>query len=163
MNKTYLSLGTNRGNRAANLERALTLLSEWIGDIVVCSSIYETPPWKMADKTNFFNQVILVETEMPALQLIDTIITVESMMGRKRAGNKYESRIIDIDILFFNEEIINSEELVVPHPLIPQRKFVLEPMVEIASTFIHPVLQKNIMQLLIECDDKSDIKKMISK
>jgi 2-amino-4-hydroxy-6-hydroxymethyldihydropteridine diphosphokinase len=163
MNKAYFSLGTNRGNRAANLERAIDLLSEWVGDTIIKSSVYETPPWRMVDKTNFFNQVILLEIEMPPLQLIDTIIIVETMMGRKRIGNKYESRIMDIDILFFNEEIINTEELVVPHPLIRERKFVLEPMVEIAPDFIHPIFKKSILQLLMECDDKSDIKKLISK
>jgi 2-amino-4-hydroxy-6-hydroxymethyldihydropteridine diphosphokinase len=106
------------------------------------SSVYETPPWKMVDETDFFNQVLLVETTLTAPQLIDTIILVESMMGRLRTSKKYEPRIIDIDILFFNEEIINSEELTVPHPLIQERRFVLEPMAEIAPDFIHPVLKK---------------------
>ena len=163
MNKAYLSLGTNRGNRSANLDRAVTLLSEWVGNITSLSSIYETPPWRMADKTDFFNQVILVETLLTATQLIDTVILVESMMGRKRTIKKYEPRIIDIDILFFNEEIINTEELTVPHPLIPERKFILGPMTEIAPGFIHPLLKKSIIQLLHECEDKSAIKKLVSK
>jgi 2-amino-4-hydroxy-6-hydroxymethyldihydropteridine diphosphokinase len=163
MNKTYLSLGTNRGNRSANLDRAVTLLSEWVGNIVSLSSLYETPPWRMVDKTDFFNRVLLLETALTATQLIDTVILVESMMGRVRTSKKYEPRIIDIDILFFNEEIINTEELTVPHPLMAERKFVLEPMMEIAPKFIHPVFKKNMVQLLNECEDKSAIKKLVSK
>jgi len=158
MSKAYLSLGTNRGKRIENLANAINLLSEWAGDVVVISSTYETPPWRMVDRTNFFNQVLLVETTLPALQLIDTLILIESMMGRQRTSEKYEPRIIDIDILFFDEEIINTEGLTIPHPLIKERRFVLEPMAEIASEFIHPVFKKSISQLLVECEDKSDIK-----
>jgi 2-amino-4-hydroxy-6-hydroxymethyldihydropteridine diphosphokinase len=163
MNKTYISLGSNRGNRTANLNRAINLLSEWVGNVTKVSSLYETPPWKMADKTDFYNQVLLLETILPETELIDTVILVETMMGRLRTSNKYEPRIIDIDILFFNEEIINTEELPVPHPLITERKFVLVPMVEIAPEFIHPVFKKTMVQLLDECEDKSEIRKLVSK
>jgi 2-amino-4-hydroxy-6-hydroxymethyldihydropteridine diphosphokinase len=163
MNKTYISLGSNRGNRTANLNRAINLLSEWVGNVTKVSSLYETPPWKMADKTDFYNQVLLLETILPETELIDTVILVETMMGRLRTSNKYEPRIIDIDILFFNEEIINTEELTVPHPLITERKFVLVPMVEIAPEFIHPVFKKTMVQLLDECEDKSEIRKLVSK
>jgi|SRR6185312_12051562 len=163
MNKVYLSLGSNRGNRSANLERAITLLSEWAGDVATVSSVYETPPWQMTDKTNFFNQVLLLETAFDPAQLIDTIILVETMMGRKRTGIKYEPRIIDIDILFYNDAQINTEELTIPHPLIAQRRFVLEPLTEIAPGFMHPLLKKTVTQLQDECEDKSKIKKLVSK
>ena len=163
MNKAYLSLGSNRGNRSANLERAIELLSEWIGSVAAVSSTYETPPWKMIDKTNFFNCVLLIETELPAEQLLDTVILVESMMGRQRTSQKYEPRIIDIDILFFNDEVIHTTDLDVPHPLIQERRFVLQPLAEIAPAFIHPTLKKNILQLLDECEDKSEIRKQVSK
>lgn len=163
MNRVYLSLGSNRGNRTANLKRAINLLFEWTGNIILVSSLYETPPWKMDDETAFFNQVLLLETMLSAPELIDTIILVESMMGRQRTSKKYEPRIIDIDILFFNEQIINSEELTVPHPLIKERRFVLEPMAEIAPEFIHPGFKKSITQLWIECEDKSEIRKLVSK
>lgn len=163
MNKAFLSLGSNRGNRSANLERALALLSEWAGDVIIVSSIYETPPWQMTDTTNFFNQALLLETALDPEQLLDTIILVETMMGRKRTGKKYEPRIIDIDILFYNDTQINSRELIIPHPLIPQRRFALEPLAEIAPGFMHPVLSKPISQLLNECADKSKIRKFVSK
>jgi len=163
MNKVYLSLGSNRGNRSANLERAITLLSEWAGDVVTVSSVYETPPWQMTDKTNFFNQVLLLETAFDPAQLIDTIILVETMMGRKRTGIKYEPRIIDIDILFYNDAQINTEELTIPHPLIAERRFVLEPLTEIAPGFMYPLLKKTVTQLRDECEDKSKIKKLASK
>lgn len=163
MNKAYLSLGSNRGNRKNNLERAIELLSEWAGDVVTVSSVYETPPWQMNDRTNFFNQVLLLETTLDPAQLIDTIILVETMMGRKRTGKKYEPRIIDIDILFYNDAEINTEELTIPHPLIPQRRFVLEPLTEIAPGFMHPALKKTMAQLLDECEDKSEIRKFVSK
>jgi len=163
MNKVYLSLGSNRGGRTAHLKNAIDLLSEWAGEVTVVSSLYETPPWKMEDETNFINQALLLETEMSAAQLIDTIILIESMMGRQRSANKYEPRKIDIDVLFFNNEIINTDELTVPHPLLQERKFVLVPMAEIAPEFIHPVFKKSISRLLNECEDKSEIQKLVSK
>src|ERR1700684_923531 len=112
MNKAYLSLGSNRGNREANLKSAVNLLTEWAGNITVVSSLYVTPPWKMKDKTDFINQVVLLETNFSALELIDNIILIEAMMGRQRTTKKYEPRIIDIDILFLNEEVINLEDLI---------------------------------------------------
>jgi len=163
MNKAYLSLGSNRGNRTDNLSKALSMLEEWVGSITITSSLYETPPWKMLDETDFLNQALLVETTLSAAELIDSVILVEAMMGRVRTQKKYEPRIIDIDILFFNNEIINTKELNVPHPLMQDRRFVLEPMAEIAPTYIHPVFQKSIQQLLSECSDKSGIKKLVSK
>ena len=161
MSKAYLSLGSNRGNRTANLTNAINLLSEWTGDVTTVSSLYETPPWRMVDKIKFFNQVLLLKTALPALQLIDTLILVETMMGRQRTSKKYEPRIIDIDILFFDDEIINTEVLTVPHPLIQERRFILQPMAEIAPEFIHPVFKKSMTQLLVECEDKSAIKKLV--
>jgi 2-amino-4-hydroxy-6-hydroxymethyldihydropteridine diphosphokinase len=163
MNKAYLSIGSNRGNRTTNLKKAVDLLSEWTGNVVSVSSLYETPPWKMDDDTDFINQVLLLETMLPAEELIDTIILIESMMGRQRTSKKYEPRIIDIDILFFGDKIINTKELTVPHPLIQERKFVLEPMTEIAPQFLHPGFKKSIIQLRNECEDKSEIRKLVSK
>lgn len=163
MNKAYLSLGTNRGDRFANLEKAAARLSTLAGKIIVVSSIYETPPWKMIDNTDFLNQALLLETNRTASQLMDILIEIETSMGRVRRTGSYEPRIIDLDILFFNEEIINDVKLTIPHPLIQERRFVLEPMAEIAPEFIHPVFKKNMEELLRESGDKSAIRKLVSK
>jgi len=163
MNKVHLSLGSNRGDREANLGKAVKLLSEWAGNIIRLSSLYETPPWQMTDETNFINQVILIETNLQAEGLLDTILQIELLMGRVRTSKGYEPRIIDIDILFYNEEIINSNKLSIPHPLLQERRFVLEPLNEISPDFMHPVLKKKVMQLLRECNDKSQVKKSVSK
>jgi len=163
MNKAHLSLGSNRGDRIGNLNKAINLLSTWAGNLIRVSSIYETPPWKMADETNFLNQVLVIETKLPAEKLLDMILQIESIMGRIRTAKGYEPRTIDIDILFFNDEIINNERLTIPHPLIQERKFVLEPLNEISAEYVHPVLQKSIMQLLGECGDKSTVRKLVSK
>ena len=163
MNKAHLSLGSNRGDRIGNLNKAINLLSTWAGNLIRVSSVYETPPWKMADETNFLNQVLVIETKLPAEKLLDMILQIESIMGRIRTAKGYEPRTIDIDILFFNDEIINNERLTIPHPLIQERKFVLEPLNEISAEYVHPVLQKSIMQLLGECGDKSTVRKLVSK
>jgi 2-amino-4-hydroxy-6-hydroxymethyldihydropteridine diphosphokinase len=163
MNKAYLSFGSNRGDRAGNLNKAVNLLGEWAGNISAFSSIYETPPWRMTDNVDFLNQVILVETDLLPGQLMGIIFRIESIMGRIRTSHKYEPRTIDIDILFYNDEVIKEEALVIPHPLIQERRFVLEPMAELAPDFIHPVLRKNIARLLVDCEDKSVIQKSVSK
>jgi len=163
MNKVYLSLGSNRGDRISNLDKARISIEKKLGKIVAGSFLYETPPWKMKDETDFINQVLLLETIVPVEQVMDAIIQMEERMGRVRTQKKYESRIIDIDILFFNGEIIHTDKLVIPHPLMQQRRFVLEPMAEIAPEFVHPVFKKNILRLLEECSDKSNIKKLVIK
>lgn len=163
MNRAYLSLGSNRGDRDGNLEKAIKLLSDWAGNIVAESSLFETLPWKMIDSTDFLNQVILLETALPAEKLMDVIFQIETLMGRVRTQKKYEPRTIDIDILFFNDEIIETDGLTVPHPLMQQRRFVLEPFAEIAPDFIHPVFQKSIRGILKECPDKSKVRKLVSK
>jgi 2-amino-4-hydroxy-6-hydroxymethyldihydropteridine diphosphokinase len=164
MNIAYLALGSNRGNREENLRTAIKLIEEKAGKVLLASSIYETQPWQMDDDTSFFNQVIQIETPLPAIALMKTLISIEEFMGRirqKRAG--YESRIIDIDILFFNNDIIQTESLVVPHPHISDRKFVLEPLAEIAPTYIHPSLQSAIKQLLKDCKDMCLVTKIVLK
>jgi len=163
MNKAFLSLGSNRGDRIANLNMAMAQLSEKGGNIIITSSLYETQPWKMEDKTDFFNQVLLLETNLSVRQLMNIIIKIEALMGRVRIEEKYEPRTIDIDILFFNDEIINTQELSIPHSLIQERRFVLEPLAEIAPAYIHPVFNKSSKELLAECQDKSRIKKSVSK
>src|SRR5215211_2630893 len=115
MNKAYLLLGGNIGDRLANLGKAKQFLEKKVGKIVVYSSVYETAPWGNIDQPDFLNQVLLIETELSADQITKQILFIESTLGRVRT-EKNASRIIDIDILFFNEEIIETEDVIVPHP-----------------------------------------------
>jgi 2-amino-4-hydroxy-6-hydroxymethyldihydropteridine diphosphokinase len=138
-------------------------LLEGVGSIVATSSVYETQPWKMEDETDFLNQVLLLETNLWASEVMNTILEIESLLGRVRTQQKYEPRTIDIDILFFNNEVISEPNLVVPHPFIAQRRFIVEPMAEIAGDYIHPVLKKTMVQLTSECQDKNRIRKVVTK
>ena len=153
MNKIFLIVGGNLGNRKKNLQTAATFIDEQVGAIIQSSKIYETEPWGVTDQPAFYNQVHLVKSKLNAQTIIDTILKIEEKMGRVRTI-KNAARIIDIDILFFNEEIINEPNLVVPHREIPNRRFVLMPLNEIAPLMIHPVLKKNISELLSTCKDQ---------
>jgi 2-amino-4-hydroxy-6-hydroxymethyldihydropteridine diphosphokinase len=163
MNSVYISLGSNLGNREANLLKSIELLNKTVGKVIAVSSLYETEPWKMGDVTSFINQVILLETTLSADKLMELLLETEMQMGRVRTSKKYESRAIDIDILFFNDTIISSDKLTVPHPYLHQRKFVLEPLAEINPGFIHPKLKKDITRLLLECEDAYSVAKVMSK
>jgi 2-amino-4-hydroxy-6-hydroxymethyldihydropteridine diphosphokinase len=158
-NRAYLLTGGNMGNRAEYLHDASGNISGSCGKILKKSSLYETAAWGKTNQPNFFNQVLFIETALSADELMKQILLIEEKMGRIR-DEKYGARIIDIDILFFNDEIINKLQLVIPHPEIQNRRFVLAPMNEIAPEFIHPVLLKNIGTLLKECGDKLDVKKI---
>jgi 2-amino-4-hydroxy-6-hydroxymethyldihydropteridine diphosphokinase len=159
MNKAYLLIGGNEGNRFFYLKQALLQIERFCGEIVQQSSLYETAAWGKTDQPAFLNQVLLVHTRLDASELMAAILQVEETLGRKRI-EKYGSRTIDIDILFFNNEIINQPQLQIPHQEIQNRRFALEPMNEIAPGLLHPVLHKTIQQLLLECGDKLDVKKI---
>jgi deoxyguanosine kinase len=154
MIKVFLSLGTNLGNKQDNLLKAIKEIREGIGHVAKLSGIYETAAWGFECKDNFLNQVILVETDLSPFQLIDSCLVIENKMGRERKNSaNYESRIIDIDILFFGEEIVKGASLQIPHSMLHQRRFILEPLNEIAPELIHPILGKSISELLEECAD----------
>jgi len=157
MNNVYLLIGGNLGNRVENLKTSHDLITRDVGTIVRQSSIYETAAWGVTDQPSFLNEVLQVSTNLKAETVLETILSIEERMGRKRIV-KMGPRIIDIDILFFNEEIISLPHLKVPHPEIANRRFVLEPLNEIAPSYIHPVLQKNIHTLLLNCKDELDVK-----
>ena len=160
MNKAYLLTGGNIGNRKAMLQQAIQLLNEYCGKITAESSLYETAAWGKKDQSAFLNQALEVETGLNARQLIRKILKVEKLMGRERK-EKFGPRIIDIDILLFNDEIYDIPFLKLPHPELQNRRFALTPLAEIAPDIIHPVLKKTIKQLLADCPDKLEVKKTI--
>lgn len=166
MNRVFISLGSNLGNRSANLQKSIDLIEEKAGKVSLTSSLYETEPWQMASQTkNFVNRVILIETSMGAEYLLDTLLDIERQLGRLRnsANTLYESRIIDLDILFYNEELISTTKINIPHPLLHKRMFVLEPLAELQPNFIHPLFNKSIKTLLSECTDTTVVEKIVSK
>jgi 2-amino-4-hydroxy-6-hydroxymethyldihydropteridine diphosphokinase len=160
---TLLLLGSNLGDRAMNLRKSSELLSEMAGEILSRSSIYETEPWNMDEASWFLNQVILIKTAKSPRALMSQIESIESQMGRKTNPSKvnYESRIIDIDILYMSTIILNEPGLNIPHPRLHLRKFTLIPLCEIAPNFIHPVFLKTQIQLLEECADSGITKEYI--
>ena len=158
MNKAYLLIGGNLGNRNENLENAKKWIAIHCGSIAKASSIYETEAWGKTDQPTFLNQALEVHTTLNARQLIRRILKIEKLMGRIR-DQKYDPRIIDIDILLFNDEKYNTDFLKIPHPEMQNRRFVLVPLAEIAPLLLHPLLKKDITELLKECPDHLEVKK----
>jgi 2-amino-4-hydroxy-6-hydroxymethyldihydropteridine diphosphokinase len=159
MNRTYLLIGGNVGNRHQNLEKAAQLIDGQAGKIVQRSAIYETEAWGKSDQPAFLNQVLEVETGLDPHPLLDTILQIEQAMGRERK-EKYGPRTIDIDILLYNDIELDTDELVIPHPQMHLRRFALSPLAEIAPQVIHPFFKKSVDQLLLECPDKLAVKKL---
>ena len=157
METTYLGIGTNNGDRAKNLAKALVLIEGKAGRILKSSSVYETEPWGFESPNFFLNMVLKVETTLSPVKLLEIVHIIEAELGRKRSRTRYVSRVMDIDILFYGDEVISTKELVIPHPLISERKFVLVPLVEIEPDLVHPVFRKTISDLLIRCSDKNDV------
>jgi len=158
MNQTYLLIGGNLGNREQNLATATGSIATAVGPVVATSSIYETEAWGMKDQPAFLNQVIVAETKLDPAQLLHAILAIEEQMGRKRM-EKFGPRIIDIDILFYDQQVLQQPLLTIPHPQLHLRRFTLEPMNEIAPNFIHPVLRKSISELLQQLNDPLIVKK----
>lgn len=158
MNKLYLLLGSNMGNSTTQLAKAIRQIDKQIGRINRTSSLYATAAWGNTKQPDFLNQVILVESNLSAQQTMKTILKIEKQMGRVRTV-KNAPRIIDIDILFFNKEIIEEDQLSVPHPQIQNRRFVLIPLNQLSPNLKHPVLKKTVHQLLLHCPDTLNVKK----
>ena len=162
MNISYLLIGGNEGDREARLEEARTHIRTAAGPIRKASSLYETAPWGNPDQRWFLNQVLQVETARDAAPLMSILLGIEERMGRKRT-EKYGPRSIDIDMLFFNDATLREPGLIIPHPEIPNRRFVLEPLNEIASFYIHPILGLSVRELLQACTDPLEVKRLESK
>ncbi|MGZ6519205.1 MAG: 2-amino-4-hydroxy-6-hydroxymethyldihydropteridine diphosphokinase, partial [Bacteroidia bacterium] len=140
--------------------KALVSINHNAGRIIKRSDVFVTAAWGNEEQPDFYNQAVHIETELSAHELLKILLKTEEELGRKRTAEKWQERTIDIDILFYNENTINTEELKIPHPFLQDRKFVLIPMMQIAKDLIHPVLKKTIGQLLIECTDKLEVKKL---
>ena len=155
MSIAYLLSGSNLGDRAANLQSAMSLIREHAGNITVCSPVYESPSWGFEHPVPFLNQAIEIETSLSAESLLSTLHQIERKCGRKRSGDGYAARTLDIDILFYDDIIIDTADLSIPHPRLQLRRFALLPMSVIAPGLQHPVLGKSISELLHECPDDS--------
>jgi 2-amino-4-hydroxy-6-hydroxymethyldihydropteridine diphosphokinase len=158
MNRAFLLIGGNIGDRKQNLLLAVQLISKECGVVTAKSSLYETEAWGKTDQPAFLNQALEVETKLTARQLIRRVLKIEKQMGRERQ-EKYSPRVIDIDILLFNTEVHNYPLLKVPHPEMQNRRFALLPLAEIAAGMVHPLLNKTIKALLEECTDTLKVKK----
>ena len=158
MNISYLLIGGNQGERTAQLAMARERITARAGRLLCVSSLYETAAWGKTDQPDFLNQALELETALEATELIGVLLDIEKQMGRRRL-EKYGSRIIDIDILFFNDAILRLPDLVIPHPEVHNRRFALTPMAEIAPLLIHPVLGRNILELLEACPDPLAVQK----
>ena len=161
MANTYLILGSNLGNRLQNIETACTSLQNTAGTITGRSSVYESEPWGFESDANFINQVIHMKTYLSPELLLAKVSETEKKAGRIRTRNSgYESRVIDIDILFYDDRVIRSTDLIIPHPRLHLRNFVLEPLMELIPDFIHPGLNKTIRELKNMCEDIAWVRKM---
>lgn len=156
MTKIYLSLGANLGDRQSTMVSAGELIRSRIGQLSSASSFYETAPWGVTDQPAFLNQVVEVETIQQPEDVLRHILEIEHELGRVRY-ERWGARVIDIDLLYFGEEVRDTARLTLPHPRLHERKFVLIPMVEIAPDFIHPHLQKTQTALLSECPDTGEV------
>ncbi|NJB82423.1 2-amino-4-hydroxy-6-hydroxymethyldihydropteridine diphosphokinase [Wenyingzhuangia aestuarii] len=159
MNTALLSLGTNLGNKLENLNTAIQQISN-LGKVVLISSVYQTPPWGFKSD-DFYNIAINLQTELSPELLIDQLLAIETTLGRTRNSltEGYQARPLDIDIIFYNNQVINTQKLIVPHPRMQDRKFVLIPIIEIAPNFTHPALKTSLENLLETTDDASEITK----
>lgn len=160
MAKLFLLLGGNLGDKEHIFSTARIRLEKELGKITGMSSVFETEPWGFKSNDLFWNQVILIQTECLPLQVLKRTKAIEQELGRVRGGERYSSRPIDIDLLFYDELVLHEPALELPHPRIIDRRFVLEPLSEIAPDLIHPVFGQTIMELLENCSDILQVNKL---
>ncbi|MFY9152741.1 MAG: 2-amino-4-hydroxy-6-hydroxymethyldihydropteridine diphosphokinase [Prolixibacteraceae bacterium] len=160
MSKLYLLLGGNLGDKRKIFSEALLLLGHRLGTITAQSAVYETEPWGFQSADLFWNQVIEIATILSPEEVLNQTQQIEHELGRIRKSIQYDSRLIDIDLLFYDDLILNRENLILPHPRIQERKFALVPLCEIAPNLIHPVFQKSCVQILEACNDPLKVEKV---
>lgn len=156
-NGVYLLLGSNLGDRMVNMATAMDYIEKEAGTILAQSQLYETEAWGVSAQAPFLNQVIEIGSRLTAHALLESILEIEKKMGRERVI-KWGERLIDIDILYYGSTLVDEPDLQIPHPFIPQRRFTLVPLCEIAPLLLHPVLKKNQLELLKDCTDKLQVK-----
>lgn len=159
MKTVYLLLGSNLGDREQNIITARHQISRHLGKVITASSLYKTAAWGKTDQPDFFNQVIVVNSALTPQEALHYILEIEKNMGRKRK-DKWGERTIDIDILLWADLVIHDTSLTIPHPGIPQRRFTLVPLCEVAKDFVHPVTGKTIAELLEACSDLLSVEKL---
>ena len=152
----YVLLGSNLGNRQAFIEKAIAMIRIQIGEVTATSSLYRAAAWGDSDDPEFLNQAIEVRTNLEAEEFLHELLKVEQQLGRVRT-TKWAPRTIDLDVVFFDDSILKSDDLEVPHPRMQERRFVLMPLAEIAPTARHPVLGKSVSELLAECPDAGEV------
>jgi 2-amino-4-hydroxy-6-hydroxymethyldihydropteridine diphosphokinase len=158
MNTAYLLIGGNLGDRAAYLEQAVKEIEALCGSITRISSIYETAAWGNTKQPAFYNQAIQLTTPLPPETLLEQLLAIEIEMGRVRT-QKYGPRTIDLDILMIDDNVIDTLALTIPHPELHNRRFALLPLAEIAPSLFHPILDKSVSELLVNCPDTLDVQK----
>ena len=159
MNLVFLQLGSNLGDREQLLQDAIDAIEDRVGVVIKKSQIYESTPWRAEGQKNYLNQILKVETNLQVYDVLSVILSVEQMLGRVRI-EKWGERLIDIDIIFFNEVIIETPQLCVPHKYMHDRMFVLKPLHDIAPHMQHPKYNKTIEQLIKECTDTELVKEL---
>jgi 2-amino-4-hydroxy-6-hydroxymethyldihydropteridine diphosphokinase len=159
MENAYLLLGSNENNRLENLEKARGLIELRCGKISAQSALYETEAWGLKEQNPFINQAILITTFCTAEELLVLLKTIEKEVGRVETV-KWGPRVIDIDILFYGNQIVQKENLVIPHRYLHQRRFTLMPLHQIAPCMVHPVLNKTVGELLEECEDGGEVRRV---
>jgi 2-amino-4-hydroxy-6-hydroxymethyldihydropteridine diphosphokinase len=159
MNNVYLLIGGNMSDRMAMLKKAAHAIEKQCGNIHAYSSVYRTAAWGYTDQPDFYNQCLHLQTDLSASELMNTLLQIESELGRVRT-EKMGPRYIDIDILLFNDAILDEDKLEIPHPRLHLRRFALIPLTELAPNLIHPILHKTTQQLLADCTDELDVHKI---
>lgn len=162
MQQIILIIGGNIGDRFNLIMQAKQLLEENIGRIGLISSLYETEAWGTASQGNYLNQVLIIESELAAVQVLNLALQIEKVLGRQR-DVKWGNRTMDIDLLYYGNQIIDSSKLSVPHPYLHLRRFVLVPLAEIVPDFVHPILKLTSSALLNQCEDESIVTKIAEK